>query len=154
MKWTIFCLLIICMLSVGAHLDAGEDVVVDGYLLDFGYTPSKLVEGEKVILAFNLVDPETEDVLDYESLWVRISNEEVVFSGTFHVEENHVGFSYIFAESGEYKVTARFNGYDGVLAENDFYVEVGKEEEINFVLWIIVVGVLFVGSLVWHKSKI
>ena len=46
-------------LSVYAHLEAGEDKIVGEHTLDFGYSPKSPESGQKVALAFTLLNSTT-----------------------------------------------------------------------------------------------
>ena len=108
-----------------AHLEGGSDVVVNGYLLDFGYEPANLEVGKNSILAFNLVNETTEEIIVPESVWVRISKgDKIFFAGTFFPEAKNVNFAYIFPEPGDYEIKARFKEGDVMLAEHVFDVRV------------------------------
>jgi hypothetical protein len=128
MKFRILILILLFSGVVSGHLEAGEDKVIDGYLIDFGYDPGAPKKGDKVILAFNLVDDETKETLDFDSVWVRISLEDaIVFSGTFHPEDKHVGLSYVFFKEGKYEIVSRFKKDGEILTVSDFDLEVGRK---------------------------
>lgn len=57
-----------------AHLDGGADKTIKDYLIDFGFSPEKPKAGEKVTLAFNLVNATTKEIIEPTSVWVRISS--------------------------------------------------------------------------------
>jgi len=115
--------------KIEAHLDAGEDAVVDGYLVDFGYAPEALQAQKPAEIAFNLVDPETEQAIVFDNVWVRIARgEEIVFAGTLHQEIDHVVFSYTFPSGGNYEINARFKNGAEKIVEKSFTVEVAAAE--------------------------
>jgi hypothetical protein len=93
-----------------AHLAGGRDVVVDGYIVDFGHEPAPPVAGEPAALAFNLVDKETMAPVEPESVWVRISTDrDILFAGVLKPEPATVTFSYAFPAAGAYEIKARFS---------------------------------------------
>ena len=104
------CLLLVASASpVLAHLDGGEDKQVGEYLVDFGYSPEVLSDQEKALLSFNLVNPETEEAVDFSHLWLRVSaGDAVVFAGTFYPDEKHVVFIYLFPSGDEYEFYTAF----------------------------------------------
>ena len=123
--------LLIMILFIGlssssyAHLEAGEDKTFDGYMVDFGYSPKTPIENEKIAIALNLLNCSTNEVIEPESVWIRISNKEkVVFSGTFKPEAQHVAFIYIFHDAGDYEIKSAFKKNEAVVAEAEFLITV------------------------------
>ncbi len=157
----IFVILFLSLIpSVSAHLDAGKDTVIGGYLVDFGYAPTTPNAKESTILAFNLVNDSTKEVIGPTSVWIRISSpENVVFAGTFHPKSEHVSFSYAFPEPGHYEITVKFEKDDKTLVQTDFELEVTGEKQtkniLNFVLLGIVMLImgLFLGKFTFHNEK-
>ncbi len=148
--------------SASAHLGAGEDTVIGGYLVDFGYAPPTPNAKESTILAFNLVNDSTKEVIGPTSVWVRISSpENVVFAGTFHPKSEHVSFSYAFPEPGYYEITAKFEKDDRASVQADFELEVTGEKQTKNILNLILLGIimlimrLFLGKfiVVFHNKK-
>lgn len=134
MKKLIFALFLILpffLSSASAHLENGEDKTVNGYLVDFGYAPEKVIAGEPMNIAFNLVDPKTQQPIDPNNVWVRISSSDnIIFSGTFFPEAHHVLFTSTFPEAGDYEIKARFkDASDTVLVETNFNLNVGEKGE-------------------------
>ena len=148
--------------SVSAHLDAGEDKVIDAFIVDFGYSPSEPEALKPVTLAFNLVEKDSEDPIDVEKVWIRISSEEdVVFTGNFQPDNGNVALTYTFAEKGGYEITAKFIEGEETLLETDFKVNVDKnkkafQRKINGSIGAIIVGFLigmFYFKKKWLKKK-
>ena len=132
-KFLVAFLILLFAISVNAHLDAGEDVSVGSYVIDFGHSPEELVVGERVNVAFNLLDGQSMDSVGYESLWVRVSSgDDVLFAGNFFPESGNVLFSYVFSNQGVHEISVKFRNGSDVLAENSFEVFVGKSEEEGF----------------------
>jgi len=143
--------LLILPVMASAHLDAGHDVVVDGHLIDFGYSPEFIEVGEPANFAFNLVDPDTEQPIEFESLWVRISSpERIVFVGSLFPElSGNVTFNYTFDEASVYVIDAVFRGVDGDIAEQNFAVRVFdnmKVEDLSVLILLALVLIVIVFS--------
>src|SRR3990172_1607522 len=99
-----------------AHLAGGEDRVIDGYRVDFGYEPEDLIAGQPAALSFSL----------------RISGENVVFAGT--LDGGSAILTYAFPAPGDYQLTTRFFQGDTQLAETTFSVRVAPaKRDIPFV---------------------
>jgi|TARA_Y100000310_G_scaffold340197_1_gene435167 hypothetical protein len=156
MKKLYFTIAFLFLLPTGiAHLAAGEDKVVAGYLIDFGYTPENPQITDKVNLVLNLVNDTTKEVIKPTSVWIRISSsKEVVFAGTLHPGTGSVSFTYIFPYADNYEITTRFQGKDNVLLETDFEIKI--EEKISKINWyfiLISVSLLIIIGLIILKFK-
>ena len=64
----IFIILLLIIPFTLAHLDAGEDTTVDGYEIDFGYSPSEIDSETKALLSFNLLNETTKETIEFDSL--------------------------------------------------------------------------------------
>lgn len=147
-----------------AHLDAGEDVVVGNYLIDFGYAPANPSTDDKVTIAFNLLNATTKEAITPENVWVRISSEEyVLLAGTFYPEAGNVLFTYKFPKQDVYEVSVKFRDDAGTLAENNFelFIEKGQEtpEKIDprvlfYVIAIAVLVFIVIKSELFNLPKI
>lgn len=102
-------------MAANAHMAAGQDIAVDGYILDFGYDPAIPQAGSQTTLAFNFADSETQTPLVPESVWLRISlGEELVFAGVLAPQNGNVTLTYTFPNAGDYSIDAsyRYQGRD------------------------------------------
>lgn len=118
-------LFILLMPNALSHLDAGEDKVVDSYLLDFGYSPKESSIDGKVTMAFSLLNNTNREVIEPESVWIRIaSSKEVVFAGTLKQESGNVAFTYKFPYADNYLITARYKGNEKTIVETDFNIKI------------------------------
>lgn len=121
------CLILLCaVFSLPAYAAPRS---VDGYLVDFVHTPEQLKVGKKTTLAFTLVDEETQEVVNPQSVAVRVAlGEQTFFSGNFRPESNNVTFVQVFPLPGEYRIEAQFQGEEGTLVGTDFSVSVAEGE--------------------------
>jgi len=124
-----FFLLIVMLISssqfAAAHLAGGDDITVDGYVVDFGYDPAEPSDADRTIIAINLLNATTNELIVPDSVWVRISNpEDITFAGTFFPESQHVSFTYKFPHGGDYDILIRFNQDNEVFLETDFTLTV------------------------------
>lgn len=111
--------------SAFAHLDGGEDRIINDYLIDFGFSPENPVINDEVTLAFNLINNTTKEIIEPISVWIRISSpQEVMFAGTLHPEAEHVTFVYAFPETNNYEITVRFKDNADTLVETSFKLNV------------------------------
>jgi hypothetical protein len=143
---------------VSAHLDGGEDKIIDGYLVDFGYSPKDLSANKPIELAFNLLDHKTKEVIEPDNVWVRIAEKDnVIFSAKLFPETKHISFLYTFPRGGTYEIKVRFKDETKKLVETDFKIKVEeKQNSFTTVLSIIAVFVLivFVSRIRKKRKKI
>jgi hypothetical protein len=141
----LFILFIALIPNVISHLDAGEDKEVDDYIIDFGYSPENPTTKDKVAIALTLFD-KNEEVIEPESVWIRISNsEKVIFAGTFKPNEN-IAFTYNFPEEDTYEITARFNNDKETIVETDFSLEIKEIVPLSsyYILAGIIILIIFI----------
>lgn len=94
---------------VSAHLEGGVDIEQEAYTIDFGHTPEFPKTGDTTVMAVSIITNKTKAVVDPEKVWLRISGPSgVVFAGYLATEAEHIDFSYVFSEPGDYEITARF----------------------------------------------
>jgi len=107
-------------LASSAHMAAGQDIEVDGYILDFGFAPELPVAGQLSDISINLVDAETEEPVDTDEAWVRIGGADgFVFSGRFRPVDGNVTFSIVIPEAGDQEVHVQFLQQGEVLLDRD-----------------------------------
>jgi len=145
----------LCGSVVSAHSEgASFEQVIDGYIVDIGYSPENIVAKTSVPFDFGLNLSSGEEVL-YESIWVRVSQDRNVFyAGGIH--RSSVGATtmlYQFPEPGVYTLSARFQDGVDALTEVSFEVEVGAPTDSSDskvggtpVLAFLVVALLSAGS--------
>jgi len=140
--------------AVFAHLDAGEDSTVNGYLLDFGYAPAQPRSLDSTILNFNVVDPATEVPSNVTSLFIRISKEDrVYFSGTLFPDDANFGITYMFPKGGDYAILARFYDGESPIAETTYSLSVKKSFSWLQFLDVMFIIVLFAFLTIIYKYK-
>jgi len=143
-------LLILFSFLVSAHLDSGEDLHKDGYILDFGYSPSQVQVTKPASLLFILVNETTEEPINYSSLFLRISSEkEVVFSGSFLPKNGGVSFVYTFSKPGKYTIDANFINGSETLEKGMYDVSVSGESNLIYYLILGVVLLFLIVSRVF-----
>ncbi|MBS3084617.1 hypothetical protein J4411_01770 [Candidatus Pacearchaeota archaeon] len=138
-----------------AHLDAGEDVHKDGYIIDFGYSPSQISDGKPSNIVFNLVNETTEERINLTFIWVRISSEkEVVFAGEFYPEKGSTPFTFTFPHGGKYAIDIKFYEAENLLTENSFYLNIKNFKfSVNYLYLIIVLLVVSTLYLMLGRNK-
>jgi hypothetical protein len=113
-----------------AHLDAGSDDVVNGYMIDYGYSPVEPNNQNSTFINFNVLDNATQKVVNITEVWVRISDEKkTVFAGSFKPTAGNVGFSFTFPHTGNFDMMARFYNGSQILAEHTYTFEVDDPAE-------------------------
>lgn len=90
-----------------AHLAGGEDQVIDGHIVDFGYDPAIPRAGKDLFMNFILVDEETHEPIAYDAVWVRIADDDIVFSGALAPKDGSAGMA-LRLDRGDYEVRMRF----------------------------------------------
>ena len=71
-------IIIVSSTIVLPHLDAGEDKIIGEYLADFSYSPKEPSIDGKVTMAFSLLNNTNQEVIELESVWIRISSSKEV----------------------------------------------------------------------------
>lgn len=132
---------------------------VGSYVIDVGYDPATFTTGEPTRFDFGLWNEDKTVAADFKTAWVRIARpgKDVLFTGYLGFPSfGSVGMVYVFADSGPYELTARFENNDGTIAEATipFTVEEGAKGQqvlsqsgvvsgsIGFLLGAIVVWIL------------
>lgn len=151
--------LIILSSFSNAHLEAGSDDVVNGYLIDFGHSPKNPGTVNSTFINFNILENSTQLPVNVTGAWIRISDKEnVIFAATLKPAEGNAGMLFTFPREGDYEIAARFYIGPEVIAENKYDIEViGSNEPmilkpINLVL-MISVAVLSLLILSRHAKK-
>ena len=115
-----------------AHLAAGEDKEIAGYIVDFGYEPEQIEAGRASVMLFGIANASTEEAVETTGVWVRISSaDKVLFAGTIDAGET-ASMSYVFPASGTYEITARFDKADGQILQTSFNVNVGGNDWLPY----------------------
>ncbi|MFH2020165.1 MAG: hypothetical protein ABIJ34_02060 [archaeon] len=131
-QYLFFFVLIICEAATG-HLDNGQDIVVNGYKIDFGYSPIVPTTKENTLLAFNIINLTTDEAIEPTSVWIRIAQDDkILFAGNLHPKNKQASISYFFPSPGHYELTVRFEKDNLQLAESDFEIIV-EEDNNNYV---------------------
>lgn len=149
-----------------AHLDAGEDVVVGKYIIDFGYAPAKPLAGERIDFSLNVLDAATKKPVNPRYAWVRMhTGTSTVFAGTLSPQNANFAFTQTLpALSGEYYITTEFFGPGAaplVTHTSHFMVAApvaaavakgpaGSNSGIG--IWLMFFGALCLSALVWREE--
>ncbi|HIJ11131.1 TPA: hypothetical protein HA278_03685 [Candidatus Woesearchaeota archaeon] len=143
-------LLFLLIPIANAHLDAGEDVVKEEYILDFGYSPERLMVGEESHLAVSLFD-DAREIVEFDHAWVRISNEDTIFfSSTLYPVIGNAALTYSFPHAGDYDITVRFTKNDTELVQHTFVVHVEREHKWSL---LIIAALLFLFAIMVKIKK-
>lgn len=139
-----------------AHMDGGQDVVVDGYEIDFGYSPLVPISDASSTLSFNLLDPDSNEPIEYDTLRVRITKEsEIHFAGSLEPKFGNVIFSYSFPKEGLYDVLVDFQNEESLVTYT-FQVQVDSVDTVSnqVLLFVLVPAVilLFGGLFLLHRT--
>ena len=127
MKYVLLILLLAT--AVFAHLDAGIDNTVDGYLVDVGYAPATPVPDQPTSFVINLLNASTSDQIYPASVWIRISNaEQVLFAASFAPVDGNTAFTYTFSKQGNYEILTRFQSNQSTLVETTFPLRVARND--------------------------
>lgn len=106
-------------LPARAHLAAGEDVELQGYLIDFGFSPKRITVQEDSVMAFEL---KREDGVPqpFDQLWLTVTHDgrETLAATLSPDSPGKTSIKSQFPEAGTYDVTARFTtGMEGTPEE-------------------------------------
>ena len=133
-----------------SHLDAGEDKVIGEYLADFSYSPKEPSIDSKVTIAFSLLNNTNQEVIELESVWIRISSSrEVVFAGTLKQESGNAAFTYKFPYADDYIITTRYNDNEKTIVTADFNIKIRESVPIYYYL----IGIIVILIIVFIAVK-
>ena len=133
-----------------SHLDAGEDKAIGEYLVDFSYSPKEPSIDGKVTMAFSLLNSTNQEVIEPESVWIRISSsKEVVFAGTLKQESGNVAFAYKFPYADDYTITTRYNDNEKTIVTTDFNIKIRESVPIYYYL----IGISVISIIVFIAVK-
>ena len=148
------------LLAVAHGSGASVETVVDGYLVDVGYSPDTLVANTQVRFDFLLYEEASGAEVEFTDLWFRIKNEErLLFAGPIaRADYGITGLSYSFPEPGPYTFFVRYNQERDSLVEAEFALEVvAAKQPFLFKaipLWLLLATntllILLSGWLVWR----
>ena len=144
------------MLFVGdavAHLDAGEDISKNGYIIDLGYTPATIHTDEPANFVINFVNETTKERVNITSVWMRVLFKgEIIFAGELSPNNGGLVFTDTFHESGEYTLDLNFKAGDEVIEQQTFLIDVEKSGMTLFQIYLILAVIL--GAILFHVKKI
>lgn len=141
---------------VSAHLDAGQDISKDGYTMDFGWAPEKIIANQQTSFVINFVNETTNFPANITSVWTRISlGDNVLFAGEFYPENASVPFEYTFPRDGNYTIDARFENKGEVIEEGSVSFQVSAHIlDYNRIIELILAGIIIAFSIALiRKSK-
>ena len=144
--------------SVEAH-GIGNEIrkEIDGYLFEFGIESDKPKANEKIVMTFSFHNSSTQDPIEAESLWLRISKGDKIFFSTNDLAFKNSGpisFVYLFPEAGKYSIDISTKYKSKEVAAN-FTVEVSEPQEklISYGFLIILIAVFIFLKFRRYKSK-
>ena len=152
-------ILVLIPLCSFAHLEAGEDKEIDGYLIDMGHDPEHISAGEPFTLMLSISNATTEEQLSPRKVWVRIMKEgEVVFAGTFAPEARSVMTVMSLPDAGPYTIDARFFGESPkawAAAEFPLTIQVKKSSGMVMAWSFVALGIAILSIIgyVWYQAK-
>ena len=134
-------------LYTNAHgVGASIEEVVDGYLIDIGYSPATIVANNQTRLDFLLFVEETNEEIEYDDVWLRIEDEErLLFAGAVSRSEyGATGVSFSFPEAKNYNIFVRYNDEEGGIVEHEVTLPVNPEEKVwheeMLPVWLVMIG--------------
>lgn len=148
-----------------AHLAGGQDITVDSYLIDFGYEPKEIYEGQKVLMSLNLVSADTKESQEFSHAWVQITREEkMIFSGNLHPQiMGNITLQTLLEKAGEHEISVQFYKEQRGLVQTVFPLTVKKltdtREEATkfstspmiFIPFVVIVLLILTGLLFYKK---
>jgi len=150
-------LLIYLLPFTSAHLDAGEDRVVEEYLIDFGYSPEIPTTAERTFFSFNLLNKTSNEIIYLTDALITISDSKgIIFAGKLYPEEGNIVMSYLFSEDDNYNVEITFNNGKEVLVKSNFKVRVKetlRENMMDWIIFLIMVILIVVNVKLFIKSN-
>jgi hypothetical protein len=151
MKPQFFVFFFLLGISSIAHLDTGEDVSKDAYIIDLGYSPEDLHTYEESHIALRLLDTERREI-SFDHAWIRITRGNDIFLSTnIYPVLGNAAVTYLFPSSGEYDLTVRFMKNDVALVEHTFTLHV--ESHTNWLLLLVTFLIVLVIGIKIKKKK-
>ena len=136
--------------TVLAHLESGEDITKDGYIIDFGFSPKIVQENQPSNFVINIVNSTNEQPINITSTWIRISlKDKIAFAGEFFSKQGGVSFTYTFPKTGNYTIDTKFYQNDLVIEEQAFSIKV--ENQTNY--YFIIAGIIFIVVLFFIAKR-
>lgn len=117
------CLFVLTTASLYAHSSgASFEQVVNDYRIDVGYDPISIVEGDRVVLDFELWNTKTEEPVPYSRIWTRIEYEgKTVFAtGIGKASLGATSLLFHVLRPGEWVLHVRYESEFEVIAEASF----------------------------------
>jgi hypothetical protein len=147
-----------------AHLAAGQDKEVEGYLIDMGHDPEFINANEPFTIALSISNATTQEQLNPRKVWLRVMKEEegvqkVWFAATFAPEARSVLTVMSLPDDGIYTLDVRFFG-DGpkawAVAEFPLTIQVKKASGAVMAWGLAALGiaVLMIIGYIWYTAKI
>lgn len=158
-----------------AHLDSGSDDVVNGYFLDFGYSPKYLFADQGSFINLNILNYSNRKAINVSKVWVRItdniqdnivrnsnnpasntpiSNNIIIFTGELKPEDGNIGIYYTFPHSGEYTLLARFYKDSEIIVEKEYDLDVYDLDKSSSILITSAISLLLLIILLLIVKKI
>ena len=128
MKSGILSLLMLCFIfilsqTISAHLSKGEELIIDGFLIDFGYAPQTPLTNATTQLSFILFDASSRRQLNPTSADISISSKnKIIHKRTYTLQQGTINFNYTFIDHGIHTVSARFFDHDKLIVESASYI--------------------------------
>ena len=152
-KLLVLVFIILLFPIIHAHLDAGHDEVINGYLSDFGYSPENPSVSETTFLSFNLVNDSTKEVINITSVWLRISSSsEIVFSGELNAKNGNALLNYKFPYKDNYEIKIQFKQNDEIILETNVMIKITSNNNIKYLI-LIILGLISI-SIFLMRNKI
>jgi len=147
--------------SVQAHgQGATVEIQKDGFLIDIGHAPEKLVVGSQTRFDFLLYTSDTNEPIEFSDVWARIEKEGQLklAGGIADPFYGTAGLSFNFSEAGDYTLYVRYqNGRDSLVeATIDLTVSAVAETLAEKYSWLIlpIVAGIFIGilmTIIWCR---
>lgn len=153
---TLACLAVVTNVVSAHGSGVSIEAVIDGYLVDIGYSPEFITTERPARFDFLLFEGATSTVSNevvFTDVWVRIEQaERLLFAGGIDVPVfGAAGMSYQFPVAGEYEVFVRYQDERQALVETSFVLAVTEPpvpwQETEWPLHIVLIGLVLAAIL-------
>ncbi len=122
------------------------------------YESEKIVQGGFTRFNLNLIEATSTGVeveIPYETVWARIEHDnEILYAGWLYKPAGLLaGFSYLFQDPGDYRMTTRFSAASGTIAEGTVQFSVVGSGISESHLTIFLIGLLVGGILILSLGR-
>lgn len=150
-------------IAVSGHASGiSFEQVVGNTRVDIGYDPAGLIEGETHVFDFALLDESSNDIINFDELWVRIVHDErtVLATGLRESAFGRTTLLYVFPYEGDYTTHVSYRTDGATVADAAFPFSVVASStntpNLKYVYLLAggIVGALLAGGALMYRRRL